>query len=269
VAPVYTKLIVPLDSSETAEAALAPTAALASQLGVPVELVLVSSPGIDAVDDDRYLEKAAASLACTVGTVRRVGSNDVVGVLVDIADEPGALLCMSTRGRSRLAPVLGSIAAGVVRSARHPVLLFGPEARPPAAFDVVAGCIEPGSDRSHAVLAPALAMSMELDATFWLVEVRQRDWIVSDTPGAVDGGEVAALTHELRRGGNGVEWCVRHEDHAASGILAAAGDLEPALIVMASRARAGVARLALGSVTTDVVRRAACGVLVVPPLAVA
>jgi len=266
---MYTKLIVPLDTSPIAERALEPSAALAERLHVPIDLVTVSSPGIDAGEDERYLEKIASALDCEVGALRRIASNDVAGALVDIADEPGALVCMSTRGESRLAPVLGSVAAGVLRTARHPVLLFGPAARPPTAFDVVASCIEPGSDRSHAAVAPAVAMSMALDATLWLIEARSREWVVADLKDTVDGGEVAALAHELRHSGIGVEWDVRHEEHAATGILRAAGELGAAAIVMSTRARAGVARLTLGSVTMEVVHGAQCGVLVVPPASTA
>jgi nucleotide-binding universal stress UspA family protein len=49
------------------------------------------------------------------------------------------------------------------------------------------------------------------------------------------------------------------------GILRAADALHAAVIVASTRARTGIARLALGSVTMDVVRGATCGVLVVPP----
>ena len=262
---MYTKLIVPLDSSLGAERALEPTAALARRLRVPVELVIVSSPGIDQTEDRCYLEKTAATMRCTVGELRTVQSNDVAAVLVEAGAEPGAVVCMSTRGEGRLASLLGSVASAVVRDARAPILLFGPAARPPGDFSVVAACIEPGSDRSHAAIAPALAMSMALDATLWLVEVRPSDWVVRDTIDAVDGGEVAALAHELRHGGIGVEWDVRHDEPASRGILRAADTIHPTVIVASTRARAGMARLALGSVTMDVVRLAPCGVLVVPP----
>ena len=262
---MYTKLIVPLDTSGIAELALDPTEALARRLHVPVELVIVSSPGMDVTEDRCYLDKLAAGLQCDVGELRTAQSNDVASVLVDLADDPGALLCMSTRGQGRLAAMLGSVATAVVRHARHPVLLFGPAARAATTFDTVMACIEPGSDRSHAALAPAVAMSMALDATLWLVEVGQRTWVVRDMDGTVDGGEVATIAHGLRHVGIGVEWEVRHDDRAATGILLEAEALHPAVIVAASRARTGVARLALGSVAMEVVHGAPCGVLVVPP----
>jgi nucleotide-binding universal stress UspA family protein len=261
---MYTKLIVPLDTSPAAERALEPTTALARRLGVPVDLVIVSSPGIGATDDAVYLEKTAASLRCDVGELRAIASNEVGDVLVEMADSPDALVCMSTRGQGRLAPLLGSVATDVVRRARRPVLLFGPAVRPPTRFDVVAACVEPGSDRSHAAIAPALSMAMSLDAALWLLEVRQSDWVVRDVRGTIDGGEVAALAHELRHGGIGVEWKVQHDERAGRGLLSAAGSLDPVMLVMASRARAGIARVALGSVTMEVVHGAPCGVLVAP-----
>jgi nucleotide-binding universal stress UspA family protein len=53
-------------------------------------------------------------------------------------------------------------------------------------------------------------------------------------------------------------------ERPGAGIVAAAGDLPAALIVVGTRGRSGVPRLLMGSVAEEVVTRAPCSVLVVP-----
>jgi nucleotide-binding universal stress UspA family protein len=264
---VYTTIVVPLDYSRVGERAIAPAAALSRCLRARLELVMVSSPGLDLSDDQRYLEKLAASADADVAGCRVLTSNDVAStVLGAVAADPEALLCMATHGRGSIAhAVLGSVAEKVVRGSDRPVVLVGPAATPPWSFDLVQACVEPGSDASHVALSAALTMALALDGTLWLVEVRP---FGAGHRGDVDGErELAALAHGIRDAGIGVEWQVQDDERADVGILRAAASVHAGLIAMTTRARSGLARTALGSVTMDVVRHATCPVLVIPPTA--
>jgi nucleotide-binding universal stress UspA family protein len=207
----------------------------------------------------------AAAADADVTACHVLTSNDVPAtVLGAVAADPDALLCMATHGRGSIAhAVLGSVAEQIVRGSDRPVVLVGPAAVPPWTFDLVQACIEPGADASHAALAPAMAMALALGGTLWLVEVRP---FGAGHRGDADGDrELASIAHGIRDGGIGVEWQVQDDERADAGILRAASSLHPGLIAMTTRARAGLARTALGSVTMDVVRHATCPVLVIPP----
>lgn len=56
----------------------------------------------------------------------------------------------------------------------------------------------------------------------------------------------------------------RHSADAATGIIAAAGEAEVSLVVMATHGRTGLRRFLTGSVTADVVRESPVPVVVVP-----
>lgn len=264
---MYTTIVVPLDYSRVGERAIAPASALANRLGARLELVMVSSPGLDVTEDRRYLEKVAAAAGADVAASRVLTSNTVADAVLEVvAADPDAVLCMATHGRGAIAhAVLGSVSEQIVRRSDRPVVLVGPAVTPPWSFDLVQACIEPGADASHDALAPSLAMALALGGTLWLVEVRP---FGAGHRGDADGErELAAIAHGIRDAGIGIEWQVQDDERAGAGILRAASSLHPGLIAMTTRARTGLARAALGSVTMDVVRRATCPVLVIPPTA--
>ena len=61
----------------------------------------------------------------------------------------------------------------------------------------------------------------------------------------------------------GADWEVLHRDHPAEAITEAAGD--QSMVVMASRGRSGLARVAFGSVASAVVRHARQPVVALSP----
>lgn len=137
---MYRKILVPLDGSRFAEAALALALELSRRAEAPVHLVTVAEqpPEFTGEEADASTEwaeeylaearKATASRAGgTVTTAVRAGP--VVDRLRDEAEESGCdVVVMATHGRGVLSRAwLGSVADAFVRRSSHPVLMVRPE----------------------------------------------------------------------------------------------------------------------------------------------
>jgi nucleotide-binding universal stress UspA family protein len=153
---MYRTILVPLDGSALAEAALTHALAMGQAgrstialLRVPVLHIASQPPTLgetlpDAMahyDDELYqrvkdyLDHLATRLpesGLAVTTDLRYG--DVPTAILDYADEIGAdLIVMSTHGRGGIARwLLGSVASKIVQSAHCPVLLIRPGEQPAA-----------------------------------------------------------------------------------------------------------------------------------------
>lgn len=256
-------IVVPLDGSDAAEAALGPAAAIARRTGA--RLVLVSSRLGGPGDPDAYLGDIQTGLDVpSVETVvvrdrRAPGAVDLVA-----GRHPDPVVCMRTSGRSGLrAVVFGSVAQEVLRRARVPVLLVGPAVAPDWELptDVVACVDDRPASRSMVPLAAEYAGALG-----------SRLWIVTVVPARgreADPARAAAFEDACRRlveeraesvAPMEARWRVVHGDPAEE-LIAMASGFPAALMVMATRGHVGLGPATVGSVTTDVVRRATGPVL--------
>jgi nucleotide-binding universal stress UspA family protein len=143
------RVVVPLDGSEFAEAALGPAAALSRLYGAGLELLRVVAPlpavGPDGVDyvqaatDAAILgeltRQAGEALETTAERLRRdgltvttrVAVHDHVAAAVLEATRPGDVVALATHGRRAMVRwLLGSVADKLVRGAEVPVLVVRP-----------------------------------------------------------------------------------------------------------------------------------------------
>lgn len=145
---MYSRVVVPLDGSEVAEAALPLIERIAAPLDLEVVLVRVVPPlsreliGVPAAiaEDERvarlreakrYVEERAAALGARgVRATAHVRVGAPPAEIVAAARETGAdLIAMTTHGRSGLGRLLfGSVAESVLRGASVPVILLRPTA---------------------------------------------------------------------------------------------------------------------------------------------
>jgi nucleotide-binding universal stress UspA family protein len=152
------RLLVPLDGSAVAEAALVPARALATDLGSEVVLLRVAEPpaplgapdylAASGYDPSAELVAAEGYLNQVASDWRRDGLRPEIGTAVGypptlialIAHQKGAdLIVMASHGRGGVARVvLGSVAAGVLQRASVPVLLTRPTPHPTLAPPAVA-----------------------------------------------------------------------------------------------------------------------------------
>ncbi len=140
----YRHILLPLDGSETAEAALPDVASVAASNGARVTLLHVVPPALAEiyaaaqmipVDQEegarrdaahRYLDSVRRKLeAVGIDTHTAVTVGDAADAVLAYADEGNVdLIAMATHGRSGWKRwVLGSVAEKVLRAASQPVLL--------------------------------------------------------------------------------------------------------------------------------------------------
>lgn len=150
---VAREIVVGLDGSRAAEAALGPAAALARTLEVPITLVQVVLPLAAATDPPLpfptgydtqitevrrreardYLEDVAEGLRAQgiAATAVAAVAGSAAGMLLELGrSERGVLLAIGTRGRGGVKRfMLGSVADKLVRGAEVPVLVVPPPRR--------------------------------------------------------------------------------------------------------------------------------------------
>jgi nucleotide-binding universal stress UspA family protein len=142
--PRYRRILVALDSSESAMFALRHVVAHAQRYNGRITLLTVV-PGAPAsvaragvspeqlaqeIDDDaaKHLRATAAALPEDISVTTLLRHGDPVGeVLAALDEDPYDLLAMGARGRGRVtSALLGSVSAGVLHRSPVPVIVFHP-----------------------------------------------------------------------------------------------------------------------------------------------
>jgi nucleotide-binding universal stress UspA family protein len=264
-------IIVPLDGSEFAERALTPAAALAKRRGAQV-VVMTSQIGGVIVEPKHYLADVAARAGISDANVIVIRDRSVVSALkLIVADAADPVVCMSTHGRSGLGQaLLGSSAEQAIRGLRVPLLLVGPNVDLTIAtqFRNVVVCTD-GTSTSQAIIPAVSDWIRDLRLRVWVVHLLDPEARRSPTAreeSATEFGPVNTVADSLPTpDGAGVNRDVLHGGDFAHAIVDYARGVPASLIAMATHGRTGLARLALGSVTSGVVHDAPCPVLVVRP----
>ena len=265
-------IIVPLDGSDFAEAALAPAGALARRTGARV-VVTTSKLGGVLVDAEQYLTAAASRAGISNAEAVVISDRSVVRGLEEIvADVAEPVLCTSTHGRSGIAQaLLGSTAEWMIRDLGVPMLLVGPHVEPAAAtsFANVVVCTD-GTPASRAIVPELSKWVGQLRLRVWVLQVVDPDAHLeleaAGEPPAIEFGAVHTVAEMLfSRDGAGVNWDVVHRRDVPDAIVDYARAIPASFVAMATHGRTGFHRLALGSVAASVVHTAPCPVLVVRP----
>lgn len=290
---MFKTILVPLDGSDFAEAALPLAVDLARRAEAEIHLVRVhevrglpyyealSEPDpeedarIRALEEDA-LRKVAKRLEDD-GIAAKVALLDgpLVGAIADYVEEESiGLVVMTTHGRGGLSRAwLGSVADGLVRNSVAPVMLVRPgETRVPE--DVRFGEILvplDGSAVAERALRPAVRLANLTDSKLTLLQVYVY---------GVPFGAAAALSastevdispttryleqvaDELRTQGLEVETAVMTHELPGPAILDFAEKRRVGMIAMATHGRGGWSRIALGSVADKVMRGASAPVLI-------
>jgi nucleotide-binding universal stress UspA family protein len=299
---MYSKVLVPLDGSKTAENVLPLARFFARSLQIPVELLAV----VDLAEIGRHLAADQASMIRTLvdDTTRRFGDylervaknfpvgqvqclvrhgNAAEAIIEAAAADKQTLIAMATHGRSGLDRwLLGSVAEKVLRAAANPTLAVrAKEENPTWEMATLKRIIVPldGSELSERILPYVEGLAKNLDLEVNLIGVYGGPLI---TGGSGDffysSGQVVALIAKLRaetvaylamkteemkqKDLKKVSFSAK-EGLAADEIIAMAREIPNTLIAMCTHGRSGVQRWMLGSVTETVVRHADVPVLVV------
>jgi nucleotide-binding universal stress UspA family protein len=301
---MFNKLLIPLDGSPLAEQALGQAAAIVRACGASVDLVLAHAPvafgavrGVQWGDTEwvaaeRYLEALGKDLATRAGgtVTHSLLRGEPVQLISDRATEIGAdLIVMTSHGRTGFRrALLGSVADGVMRNAKTPVLILRPLEGPTAfrgeAHQVFKHVLIPLDGSSTEIVSSAIALAKCGNARVTLLRVVQpvpQVRIDAGFPSAAIGAalEAPAMT-EIADAASEQLADVARRLHADTGLEAASqvilespvatSILEFALangidvIAMASYSGA-LSRIFLGSVANEVARGADVPVLLYKP----
>ena len=297
---MYSKMLIPLDGSKTAEKVLPYARYLAGKFKVPVELLAVIDIAemathisaekvrhLDTMIEDgvrastTYLRGIAttfrdAKVTCTVEKGRAEDT-----IIEKSEADAGMLITMATHGRSGLNRfLLGSVAEKVLRGSANPLLLIrATEEAKGEGEEKLASIVVPldGSELAESVLPMVATMAKKLD----LEVVLFRAYHISYNAYAGDDGymvnydELIASVRdeandylekkvaEVKKLGVAKVSAATKEGFAGDEIIALGRKTPDNLIAMCSHGRSGMKRWMLGSVTETVVRHSGDPVLVV------
>lgn len=295
---MYTRILVPLDGSATAEAVLPYAEAFAAGFKTSVELMSVIDIGAMtthlAPDKVHHLdtiiaaeEKKCASYLKNVAKVfsrfptecRIVRGHPAETILETTSKDRDTLIAMATHGRSGAKRwLLGSVAEKVLRGAINPLFLVRAAAAKVTPQRILNSIVVPldGSSLAEQILPTVANWAQALDVEVTLI--RAFEFPASAYYGSEDDiPDYDAFREQARKEaadylkekadsliGEGVRTVSTRtiEAPAANGIISYAQTAPRAVIAMSTHGRSGVRRWILGSVTEKVVRHGDDPVLV-------
>jgi nucleotide-binding universal stress UspA family protein len=298
---VFTRLLLPLDGSKTAEQVLPWTLTFANRFKLPVELLAVVDTGtmLTSVDRARHFDKLVEQGARDSKAYLERISGRFIGIKVRrsvelgnaadlIIKKAGAnksnLIAMTTHGHSGLNRwLLGSVAEKVLRATTNPLLLVRAghhgKADGEASFKSIIVPLD-GSELAEAALPMAGRIAKKFDLEVYLMRIVENPYTAFVSGGGHYAVNIDELMKEIRgRARNYLETKLAElnksgvaqisyllQDGIAADEIVSVGDQTPeSLIVMSSHGRSGMKRWLLGSVAETVVRHANNPVLVVRP----
>jgi nucleotide-binding universal stress UspA family protein len=298
---MFTKMLIPLDGSPTAEKVLPYARAVGGVLKIPVELLAVVDIGemathmtaakakfldtmiADAERSSRDYLKTIGARATGIDLISTVAKGRPEDVIIEKAGaDKNTLVAMATHGRSGLNRwMLGSVTEKVLRGCENPLLLVRAsediDEKEKVALNSVIVPLD-GSELAEKVFPSvvALAKSMNLEVIlFRAYHIPYNAYAGDDGYSAINYEELLASvkdeatdylekkTAELKGQGVAKVSFVAKEGSSADEIIAFGRARPDNLIAMCSHGRSGVTRWVLGSVTEKVVRHAGEPVLVV------
>jgi len=269
---MFQRIVVPIDDSKHAWDGAVVAASIAEACDAEFELVTVveTATGMSAANADlqRGIEQRGpwATVPAVHAFAPRSEVDRSVGAALAryIEEEDGSMMVMSSSGHGRSAAVLGSVADEILRTSFGPIIVVGPNADTGRPFtgDVIVPV--DGSAFSELSLPLAAAWGIALGATPWIVSV-----VTEASPPDIDVAE-SSYPHRLAqdltaRSHHDVEFEVLHGPPVAEAICDFADTRAARLVMMSTHGRSGVQRLTTGSVAADVVRHAACPVVLHRP----
>jgi nucleotide-binding universal stress UspA family protein len=253
-------MIVPVDGSEPAERALRVAQELAAHLEACDVLVMTAS-ATDDPDRRAYLQALVEAAAAPGVRSELVDDAEPADAIARLAETiPDAMVCIATHGRGRVtAPFLGSVATEVLRRINTPILLVGPHCETSWWHDPAKLVTCWAGEESDPILPCARQWAGVLGIELWLESVfHPLDTHMAQDPHAEFESALARLGSDVE-----VHLLPLRDADPAGAIVRSARELPATLLAMTTRARTGLVRAALGSVTMQVVHDSPCPVLVV------
>ncbi len=300
---MYSKILIPLDGSETAEKVLPYARYLAGKFKIPIELLAVidiaemvahmpaeKARFLDTMVEDGvknstvYLRGIASTFpgADVKCSVERGRAEDLI---IEKGEADSAMMItMATHGRSGLNRfLLGSVAEKVLRGTANPLLLVRATEEAKSVGEVaLKSIIVPldGSELAESVLPMVAGLAKKLDLEIVLfrafhipynVYAGDEGYYAGNYDEMIAGVRDQASEYldkkatEIKKLGVAKVTCVTKEGFAGDEIIAVGRNTPGGLIAMCSHGRSGVQRWVLGSVAETVTRHAGGPVLITRP----
>ena len=300
---MYTKMLIPLDGSKTAEQVLPYARFFANRFHKPIELIAAidiaemlayvsaekARDVYNMIEDgvrssETYLKAVSgtvdgADIQCTVKKGR---AEEVIIERGEV--DPGILIAMATHGRSGVNRwLLGSVAEKVLRGTANPLLLIrateNAKSEGETSLRSIIVALD-GSELAESVLPLVAGIAMRLDLAVILLRTYNIPYSLYGFGHGYYAIDIQQFMTEVRDEARnylekkaeeikklGVEKVsyVTKEGLSADEIIRTGSETPDSLIAMCSHGRSGVKRWALGSVTETVVRHSDNPVLVVRP----
>jgi nucleotide-binding universal stress UspA family protein len=266
---VFNRIIVPVDGSDAAWRAVVVGSHLATQCDATLELFHSTDNPAEARAVERAAQQRLVDEAIGPGTPLVVTEPQFHGAAAAIANHlervHAGVVVMSSHGHGRSAGILGNVASDVVRASFGPIVVVGPHAdihRPDFRGSLVVAV--DGSPLSETAIGVAGAWSIGLGAVPWITTVIHTG--VTDRHDTVESGYTHQLaTHLEKLTHRRVEFEVLHGGDPSLALADFAAEIDASLIVASTHGRTGIARVAFGSITADLVRHALCPVVLLRP----
>lgn len=261
------RILVPLDGSLPATAALTVGNELAARLDAELHVLALIEKGRDATAVHDLIRRQVSRIdgEPTVD-IRSL----VYGVPDDIAAEfdstEDTLLVMQTWARGRSAGVVGNISEEVMRLIRKPMVVVGPNSRvtdwPTGPMFIATD----GSPHGDGIAEQAATLGLALGLTPELVTVVDPSKVPAGVSIAAESNSIAGLAGSVGAStGSVINYDVLHGPDPATVIVDHADHRGASLVAMSTHGRSGIARLAEDSVAMDVVRYIDCPVMLYRP----
>ena len=296
---MYTRILVPLDGSATAEAVLPYAEAFAAGFKTSVELMSVIDIGamathlagdklhhldtIIAAEEKksaRYLENVAKIFSRFPTECRIVRGHPAEAILETTSMDRATLIAMATHGRSGAKRwLLGSVAEKVLRGTTNPLFLVRAAAAKASPQRIINSIVVPldGSSLAEQVIPTVSIWAQALDVEVTLIRAFEfpasayygSENYLTDYDALREGVRKEAADYLKEKAnsliGEGVRTVSTRtiEGPGADEIISYAQTEPRAVIAMSTHGRSGVRRWLLGSVTEKVVRHGDDPVLVV------
>lgn len=279
----YRHVLVPLDGSDLAAAALGTAAVLAERFGAEMHTVSV----VASADDVASMRAHTAALG--IDDTRShvvVGDDPAAAIIARRVELDPCLVCMSTHGRGRLrGAVIGSVARSVLTAGRAALVAVGPFADRPTPFvdsyrlpplfePRLVACVD-GEPASEAVLPVAAAFANALEMSLTILTVAKpadrplrsdASWRRSYGPQGDTDAYMQDLCDAWRAAVPDVDGHVEYDPVSiVSGVGAYIARHPAGMLCIATNARSGFERVRLGADAANIVRTSTVPVLVVPP----
>jgi nucleotide-binding universal stress UspA family protein len=279
----YDHVLVPLDGSPFADAALGTARALAARFGAELHAVVAADRGEEA---DRLRTHALGALGDGAeGRIHVVLDGEPVQAIETKAAELGScLVCMSTHGRGRITgAVIGSVARAILQRSDEPIVAVGPIADRPGLFGSASpealsvprlvACVD-GSPASASLVPVAAGWASELGMSLTILTVAEpvppplragASWRRGFGPDGDPEAYVAGLADEWRGVVPDVSTHVQWDAISpAEGVGTYLDDHPAGLVAVTTHARSGWERLFIGAAAAGIVRASIAPALVVP-----